>query len=171
MADPILLLWLAMVAGGIAAMQWGAARASAALEICRRRVGLSGVVAGAVLGLATAAPEISVNLASVGFGWPDLGLGAALGSNVPALPLVFGLAWLSLRTARRHGGTEIPVVQPAAAEVQALPYLLVVLLLAALTLPPGWAGLQPLDGAVLGAAWGLYFLRALRRARPPEAGS
>jgi cation:H+ antiporter len=149
----LLLLWVVLVITGTGTMQWGASRASAALDAYRRRAGLAEVIAGALLGIATASPEISVNIVSVAFAWPDLGLGAALGSNVPALPLVFLLAWLSLRFARAPrvsddpGGppctsvgaatTEmpVPVVAPAAVEVQALPYLLVVLLLAALTLP------------------------------------
>ncbi len=95
----LLALWVVLVVAGIGAMQWGASRAAAALDAYRGRVGLRGVAAGALLGLATAAPEVSVNLASVGFGWPDLGLGAALGSNVPALPLVVLLApstWVGL---------------------------------------------------------------------------
>jgi cation:H+ antiporter len=175
--DLRLLLWVVLVVAGIGAMQWGASRASGALDAYRDRVGLRGVVAGALLGIATAAPEISVNIASIAFGWPDLGLGAALGSNVPALPLVFLVAWLSLRTAAPRpeaaggapaGGAEVPVVAPAAVEVQALPYLLVVLLLAALTLPPAWAGLQPIDALLLLAAWGIYLARALLRPRRPE---
>ncbi len=180
----MLLLWLVLVVAGIGGMQWGASRASAALDAYRGRVGLRGVAAGALLGIATAAPEVSVNLASVALGWPDLGLGAALGSNVPALPLVFLISWLSLRSApgaaprpasvgaAATDDPPVPVVAPAAVEVQALPYLLVVLLLAALTLPPGWAGLQPLDGLLLLAAWGVYLARALlrpRRAAPTEA--
>lgn len=187
-ANLLLLVWAILVVVGIGAMQWGAAQASAALDAYRRRVGLAGVVAGALLGIATAAPEISVNIASIAFGWPDLGLGAALGSNVPALPLVFLISWLALRSARplrgdTPGGPRpasvgaaaveepVPVVGPAALEVQALPYLLVVLLLAALTLPPGWAGLQPVDAALLLAAWGVYLARALLRPhRPGEPG-
>jgi cation:H+ antiporter len=161
-ANLLLLLWVALVAGGIGAMQWGAARASAALEAWRGRLGLRGVVAGALLGIATAAPEVSVNLASVGFGWPDLGLGAALGSNVPALPLVIAVAWLSRRAARAGAP---PAVAPATVPVQALPYLLVVLLLAALTLPPAWAGLQPGDAALLLGARGHYLAHALLRRR------
>jgi cation:H+ antiporter len=178
-----LLLWLVLVLAGIGAMQWGASRASAALDAYRARAGLRATVAGALLGIATAAPEVSVNLASVALGWPDLGLGAALGSNVPALPLVFLVAWLSLRSApaqapaRGAGGTDgsrrptsageapVPVVAPAAVPVQAVPYLLVVLLLAGLTLPPGWAGLQPIDALLLLAAWGAYLARALLRPR------
>lgn len=181
--DLSLLLWLGLVIAGIGAMQWGAARVAATLGGYRGRLGLPGTVAGALLGIATAAPEISVNVASVVFGWPDLGLGAALGSNVPALPLVILLSYLSLRTAPATGRRQAPaeespppsaaLVRPQAVEVQALPYLLVVLLLAALTLPPGWAGLQPIDGLLLTAAWGVWFAHALlrrRKAAPePEA--
>lgn len=88
----LLLLWVVLVVAGIGGMQWGASRATTVLDAYRVRAGLRGVVAGALLGIATAAPEVSVNLASIAFGWPDLGLGAALGSNVPALPLVFLIA-------------------------------------------------------------------------------
>ena len=180
----LLLMWVILLAAGIGAMQWGTSRASTALDAYRARAGLRATVAGALLGVATAAPEISVNLASVAFGWPDLGLGTALGSNVPALPLVFLIAWLSLRlTSARAAGTTTgslrpgptgaastgetatPVVAVAAVTVQALPYLLVVMLLAGLTLPPGWAGLQPLDALLLLVAWGVYLARALLRPR------
>jgi cation:H+ antiporter len=178
-----LLLWAALVIVGIGAMQWGSSCASEALDVYRCRAGLRGTAAGALLGIATAAPEISVNIASVWFGWPDLGLGAALGSNVPALPLIFLLSWLSLRSAHRApqpasvgaaaAEPPIPVVEPAAVEVQAVPYLLVILLLAGLTLPPRWAGLQPVDGLLLLVAWGVYLARALLRPRkaPAEPGS
>lgn len=179
----LLLLWLALAIVGIGAMQWGASRASDTLDAYAGRAGMRGTVAGALLGMATATPEISVNIASVAFGWPDLGLGAALGSNVPALPFIFLLSWLSLRSAHKLGKVAqapalkptsigaaaveppLPVVAPAAVQVQALPYLLIVLLLAALTLPPRWAGLQPLDGLLLLAAWGVYLARALLRPR------
>ena len=118
-----------------------------------------------------------MNLASVVFGWPDIGLGAALGSNVPALPLIFLASWLSLRVAgtgyrprsdeASGGNADRPVVASAAAGAQALPYLLAVLLLAALTLPPRWAGLQPVDGAILLGAWALYFVYVLPRPKHP----
>jgi cation:H+ antiporter len=180
----MLLLWVVLVIAGIGTMQWGASRASSALDAYRGRAGLRGVTAGALLGIATAAPEVSVNLASVAFGWPDLELGAALGSNVPALPLVFFVAWLSPRAGSGTAATDtsaaaslgaaaakeatVPVVAPAAVQVQALPYLLVVLLLAALTLQPAWAGLQPVDALLLLAAWAAYLARALLRPRRPE---
>lgn len=156
------LLWLALVGAGIAAMQWGASRAADLLEGCRAKYGLPATAGGALMGLATAAPETAVNVASVAFGWTDLGLGTALGSNVPALPLAFLLAYLG----RRWAGTasaKPAVVESRMVEVQVLPYLGVVVLLGVLTLPPAWSGLQPIDGLVLFAAWGAFFAYALAR--------
>jgi cation:H+ antiporter len=123
------------------------------------------------MGLATASPEISVNLASVGFGWPDLGLGAALGSNVPALPLIVLISYLATRHAAESDGPENPPpprVQPEAVPVQVVPYLLVLVLLAGLTLPPAWSGLQPIDGVILAGAFAAYLVYVLRQARPEK---
>jgi cation:H+ antiporter len=111
------------------------------------------------------------------FGWPDLGLGAALGSNVPALPFVFALAYLGGRLANRSKveastmGEDGPVVKPQAVPVQVLPYLAIVLLLALLTIPPAWAGLQPIDGVILFAAWLAFFGRAVWRKPWQRPGS
>lgn len=186
-------LWIAMLLGGVYAMQWGATRAVEVLDGLRGRLGLHAAAGGAIMGLATAMPEISVNIASVAFKWPDLGLGAALGSNVPALPFAFALSWAAVRFSGRRepkpaaSGEVIPEtgvdpppghirprIAPDAARVQAWPYLLTVLLLAALTVPPAWEGLQPIDGAILAAAWGLYFVRAVLQKRnrdqePPKS--
>lgn len=157
----VLLPWLGLVLLGIAAMQWGAARAAELLQALRDRWGLPATAGGALMGIATAAPETAVNLSSAAFGWPDIGLGAALGSNVPALPLAVLLSWLATRL--RPEPAPPPEVRPQVVEVQALPYLGVVLLLAVLTLPPPIAGLQPLDGAVLCAAFAGYIAHALLR--------
>ena len=80
-----IVLWLGLV--GIAAMQWGAARAADLLDILRGHWSLPATAGGALMGLATASPEIAVNVTSMVFGWLDLGLRTALGSNVAALPL------------------------------------------------------------------------------------
>jgi cation:H+ antiporter len=156
-----LLPWLGLVLLGIGAMQWGAARAAELLQALRDRWGLPATAGGALMGIATAAPETAVNLSSAAFGWPDIGLGAALGSNVPALPLAVLLSWLATRL--RPEPTPAPEVRPQVVEVQALPYLGVVLLLAVLTLPPRIAGLQPVDGAVLCAVFAGYIAYALLR--------
>jgi cation:H+ antiporter len=175
-------LWLCVVLAGVLAMNWGATRVCTLLDEVRRRWALPATGSGALVGLATATPELSVNVASVAFGWPDLGLGAALGSNVPALPLVFTLSYISTRLAARAAaaagnGPKLqeappPRVSPAAVDVQVVPYLLVLSLLATLTLPPRWSGLQPVDGLLLLAAFAAYLFYALRKKRTgdPDPG-
>ncbi len=76
-----IVLWLGLVLIGIASMQWGAARAADLLDILRGHWGLPATAGGALMRLATTSPEIAVNVTSVVFGWPDLGLGTALGSR------------------------------------------------------------------------------------------
>jgi cation:H+ antiporter len=162
-----LLLWFALVIGGIAAMQWGAARVADLLENLCGRWKLPATATGALMGVATASPEISIGVASVSFGWPDLGLGTALGSNVPALPLAILLAYLSSRfpPGGARADEPVPEVKPQAVKVQVIPYLGVVLLLAALTLPRPIAGLQWIDGLVLAGAFAVYIARALLQKR------
>ncbi|MDO9712324.1 sodium:calcium antiporter [Paracraurococcus lichenis] len=157
-----LLPWLGLLLLGVAGMQWGAARAATLLQALRDRWGLPATAGGALMGIATAAPETAVNLSSTLFGWPDIGLGAALGSNVPALPLAVLLSWAATRWRRRDDAPP-PQVRPQVVEVQALPYLGIVLLLAALTLPPPIAGLQWWDGVILCAGFAAYIAHALLR--------
>lgn len=156
-----LLPWIGLLLLGVAAMQWGAARAAALLQGLRDRWGLPATAGGTLMGLATASPETAVNLSSVVFDWPDIGLGAALGSNVPALPLALLLSWAATRW--RRGDRSPPRVRPQVVEVQAVPYLGITLLLAALTLPLPIAGLQWMDGVILCSAFGLYAANALLR--------
>jgi cation:H+ antiporter len=168
-----LIGWFAAVLTGVAAMHWGSGRACRLLGYLRRIWGLPATAGGVFLGMATASPEISINIASVAFGWPDIGLGAALGSNVPALPLIFGIAYVSVRLQSRKSpapteAPRVPVVASDAVPVQVLPYLAIVALLGLLSLPPPWRGLQPIDGLILGGAFLLYLLHAFRRGREPD---
>ncbi len=171
---PVLALLLLLA--GIGGMQWGAARIADVLAQARRGWGLAATAGGAMVGVATALPEISLNVTSVALGWPDIGLGAALGSNLPAIPLVFAVAYASMRW---HGsGTGVGTdAQPALAVEAvavwrlALPYLGSVALVAALTLPAPWEGLQPIDGMILLAVWAAYLAQAMLRGRGPgQAG-
>ena len=161
-----------LLLAGIWAMQRGAGLAGDVVDRVRRRLGYPEAAGAAFMGLATATPEISINVSSVVFGWPDLGLGAALGSNIPALPLAILLSFLAVRFASKppqvqsslaEPDAETPRVKAAAVPVQFAPYLGVVLLLGALTLPPAWEGLQPLDGAILLAAFVAYAAHALSK--------
>jgi hypothetical protein len=48
----------------------------------------------------------TVNMSSAAFDWPDLGLGTALGSNVPALPLAYlATRFAPSAAAATEGGT------------------------------------------------------------------
>ncbi|HEX2116188.1 MAG TPA: hypothetical protein VHM01_17425 [Alphaproteobacteria bacterium] len=173
-----LAIWLAVLLAGIAAIQWGAQRLTGLLDVLRVRFGLAETACGALLALGTASPEISINIAAVAFGWPGIGLGTALGSNVPALPLMLSIGYLSMRwhaaRNRRRGkpppipfGTGDPALQLKSYSVfvQALPYLGMVAFVALLTLPPPWAGLQTIDGVLLLIAAGAYMAQALFRRR------
>lgn len=173
-----LAVWVAVLFAGIAAIQWGAQRLSRLLDVVRERFGLAETACGALLALATASPEISINVAAVAFDWPDIGLGTALGSNVPALPLMMSIGYLSMRWhARRNAARGKPPPLPLGSGepalelkrrsvfVQALPYLAMILFVALLTLPPAWAGLQPVDAALLAVAAGIYLAQALLRRR------
>ena len=56
-------------------------------------------------------------------------------------------------------------VSESAVTVQALPYLGILILFAALTLPASWRGLQPVDGLILLAAYLTYVAQTLLRGR------
>src|SRR4051794_37591971 len=59
MSGPVsVILWLGLVLIGIASMRWGAARAADLLDILRGHWGLPATAGGALMGLATASPEI-----------------------------------------------------------------------------------------------------------------
>ena len=64
-----------------------------------------------------------------------------------------------------HLDEHLLAVDRQAVTVQALPYLGLVALFAALTLPAPWRGLQPLDAAILGAGYLAYAAQALLRGR------
>ena len=66
---------------------------------------------------------------------------------------------------RRHLDNHILRVEQRAVTVQALPYLAVIGLFAALTLPSAWRGLQPVDGFILVMAYVVYLTQALLRGR------
>ena len=170
--------WVLVLVAAVWAAHWGAEHLAAPLKKLRRQWGLSAVAGGAFIGLAAASPEIGINTASAFRGVGDIGLGASLGSNILAIPLVVTVAYWASRTSElresdgesrgahaRHRRERLLRVDRQAVTVQALPYLALLGLFAALTIPSGWRGLQTLDGGILVAAYLAYLAQALIRGR------
>lgn len=162
-------LWMGVLVASVFATWWGAGRMAVLLRMLRRRWGLSEAAGASVIAIATASPEIGVNLAAALRGEGDIGLGNMLGANIVPIPMVLAVAFLaSWRRGDRpdnEGGKELLVLQPAAVRVHAWPYVGIVLLVAVLTLPAPWRGLQPVDAWIMIAAYLAYAGQAALRGR------
>lgn len=174
------LLWVGVLLLAVWAAHWGAERLSAPLKKLRKQWGFSVAAGGSFLGIAAASPEIGINTTSAVRGVSDIGLGAMLGSNVIAIPLMVATAYIVTRKAKLGGGQgdggghenheqhcreRIVAVDPGAVTVQALPYLGILAVFALVTLPAPWRGLQPIDGWILLLAYLAYLAQALLRGR------
>ncbi|MEQ9398924.1 MAG: hypothetical protein RJQ04_07105 [Longimicrobiales bacterium] len=166
--------WGGVLAVAAWAAHWGAERLARPLELLRRRQGISAAAGGALVGLAAASPEVGINVASAVRGVADIGLGAALAANVIAIPLVVAVAYMASRRIEdeeadpehdEHLEQGLLRVERQGVRVQAFPYLGLVALFAVLTLPPGWRGLQPVDGLLLAAGYAVFLAQALLRGR------
>lgn len=146
------------------------------LKKLRKQWGFSVAAGGAFVGLAAASPEIGINTTSAIRGVSDIGLGALLGSNVLAIPMMVATAYFATRKRgldddgghgnhEEHRRKHLLQVEPEAATVQALPYLAVIALFALITLPAPWRGLQPVDGWILLLGYIAYAAQALLRGR------
>lgn len=97
-----------------------------------------------------------------------------LGANIIVVPILVATAYLATRKKElggEHGDHErhlrehfVPV-DPGAVTMQALPYLGILALVALLTLPAPWRGLQPIDGWILFLAYLAFLAQALSRGR------
>jgi cation:H+ antiporter len=168
------VLWVGVLLAAVWAAHWGAEHLSNPLRKLRRRWGFSVAAGGSFVGLAAASPEIGINTTSAIRGVSDIGLGAMLGSNVIAIPLMVAVAYLATRKGalgaghedhERHRREHVLSVDRQAVTIQALPYLGILALFAALTLPAPWRGLQPIDGWILLLAYLAYLAQALLRGR------
>lgn len=157
------------------------------LKKLRKQWGLSAVAGGTFVGLAAASPEIGINVVGASRGVSDIGLGVMLGSNIAAIPIIITTAYLATRTAnlspqsgrssdsqRSDGGTSehqrhrtqnFLRIKREAVTVLALPYITILVVVALLTLPPGWRGLQPIDGMIMGGAYLIFLGQAVVRGR------
>lgn len=181
--------WAAVLAGAVWLADWGADHLADPLRKIRRQWGITGTGGAALLAIVTASPEVAINTTSALRGVGGIGLGNMLGSNIISFPLIFTIAYLaSRRELKGNGGTtprkddnESPSngadTHPAhlqqrllrldrrSVTVLALPYLGILGLLALLTLPDPWQGLQPIDGVIMVVAYGLYLTQAVYRGR------
>lgn len=174
-------LWGGVLLLAVWTAHWGAEHLAEPLKKLRQQWGLTEVAGAAFVGLAAASPEIGINTASAFRNVADIGLGTMLGSNIIAIPLVVTVAYWASRTSNldrpisegepqhgdhaQHRRDHLLRVERDAVRVQAVPYLVLIGLVALLTLPAGWRGLQPLDGWIMLAAYLAYAGQAIFRGR------
>ncbi|WP_230533500.1 sodium:calcium antiporter [Microvirga roseola] len=172
----MIAVWAGVLLAAVWLAHWGAEHLSDPLKKLRRQWGFSVAAGGAFVGLAAASPEIGINTTSAIRGVGDIGLGALLGSNVLAIPIMVFIAYVATRRRRlgeggghknheRHRREHLLQVDRSAITIQALPYLGVIAVFALLTLPQPWRGLQPIDGWILLLAYFAYLAQALFRGR------
>ena len=167
-------LWALVLLAAVWAAHWGAERLSKPLKKLRKQWGFSVAAGGALVGVASASPEIGVNIASAITGVGDIGLGTMFGSNVIAIPLMVVTAYVATRHLKKKNAKEshpehlkehLLKVDPTAVTVQALPYLVIVAVVAVLTIPNQWRGLQPVDGWIMLGMYVIFLAQALLRGR------
>lgn len=168
-----LLLWFAVLLASVWAADWGSDQLAEPLRKFRRQRGLSEAAGAAFVALATASPEIGTNTASALQGLSDIGLGNLLGSNIISVPVIVTVSYLASQinsTATTEPKEPVLQVKPEALTVQAIPYVAIVALAAALTLPAPWRGLQPIDGWIMFAVYFIYLAQAVLRNRQTKDG-
>ena len=185
-------IWVLVLVAAVWAAHWGAEKLAHPLKKLRRQWGFSAAAGGSFIGLAAASPEIGINIASAARGVADIGLGAAIGSNILAIPVVVTVAYVATRSSMIREGVDqesgkqqeqgaaqegsgedheqhlehrLLRIQKEAVTVQGLPYIAILLLFGALTLPAGWRGLQAVDGWILLGTYLVYLAQALMRGR------
>jgi cation:H+ antiporter len=99
-------MWVLVLVAAIVAAHWGAEQLAEPLKKLRRQWGFSAAAGGAFVGIAAASPEVGINAASAVRGVADIGLGAAIGSNILAIPLIVAVAYLASRKTVLGGGRQ-----------------------------------------------------------------
>ena len=157
------LLWSLVLIASVCAAYWGSDQLAEPLEKLRCQWGLSEAAGAAFVALATASPEVATNTAAAVRGLSDIGLGNLLGSNIISVPAIVLVSYLA---SRNIGDKDNCIeVKSEALNVQAIPYILIIVLAAILTLPMPWRGLQPIDGWIMLAAYFIYVAQAILRER------
>ena len=161
-----ILLWSLVLIASVWAAHWGSDQLAEPLQKLRRQWGLSEAAGAAFVALATASPEIGTNTAAAVRGLSDIGLGNLLGSNIISVPAIVLVSYFASRRADKQDREQDYLeVKTEALNVQAIPYIIIILLAAVLTIPPAWSGLQPIDGWIMLAAYFIYLAQAIFRER------
>lgn len=190
-------IWAIVLLVSASAAYWGAEQLAQPLHKLTRQWGFSAAAGGALIALVTAGSEIGINTISAIRGVSDIGLGMSLGSNIIAIPLTVSVVYLATRRARlgtneqekkaeetestreetegtdqhrRHQDEHFLRVRRETVTVLTLPYFALLGLVALLTLPAAWRGLQPVDAALLLGGYVLYLAQALLRGRKQGEG-
>ena len=152
----MLLGYMAIIAGGLAALVWSADRFVDGASAIAQRAGLTPMLIGlTVVSVGTSSPEILISIMSVLAGSGELAVGNALGSNIANIGLVLGVTLLIAPVAIRRGTTFID-----------LPLLIASVLFTAWLL---WdLELSRSDSIWLLCALSLFFIRIAQHVKDPE---
>jgi cation:H+ antiporter len=152
----MLLVYMAIIAGGLAALVWSADRFVDGASAIAQRAGLTPMLIGlTVVSVGTSSPEILISIMSVLAGSGELAVGNALGSNIANIGLVLGVTLLIAPIAIRRGTTFID-----------LPLLIASVLFTAWLL---WdLELSRSDSIWLLCALSLFFIRIAQHLKDPE---
>ncbi|MCH2450822.1 MAG: sodium:calcium exchanger [Gracilimonas sp.] len=165
-------LWAGVLIIAAWAAHWGADKLLLPLKLLRKQWGLTASAGAAFLAIVTASPEVAINITSAARGVSDIGLGNLLGSNIISIPLITTIAYLASRRQfknnqqhQKHLEENTLALNKRSVIVLSLPYLGIIALVAVLTLPEGWRGLQPVDGWIMLGAYAAFLAHAIIRGR------
>lgn len=175
-------LWAIVLVGALWLAKWGADKMAEPLKKLRKQWGITQVAGASLLAILTASPEVGISTVSAVRNASDIGLGTLLGSNIIAIPLIMTVAYAASRKKFGRGKNDeeskqleqkhnehlqehLLSLSSRSATVLALPYLGIVALVAILTLPEDWRGLQPIDGWIMLGAFLLFIGQSLWRGR------